>query len=154
VTRHFCSSPTVNRASCNKPTLQRWLRFNLVGGIGIGVQLGTLFLLKTDLHLNYRAATAIAVELTVLHNFLWHERYTWSEHVRTSWRYSMTRLIRFNLTNGAVSVVGNLALMEVTVDFLHMNYMATNAVAIVFCSLLNFLVSDNYVFGENKQATD
>ena len=127
-------------------TFLRWLRFNLVGGIGVAVQLGLLFLLKSVLDLNYLAATGLAVEATVVHNFLWHERYTWSDRVRPSWRESMRRLLRFNLTNGVISIVGNLALMKILVSLGHVNYVAANAIAIVICSLFNFLVSDSYVF--------
>jgi putative flippase GtrA len=124
----------------------RWLRFNLVGGIGIALQLGLLFLLKSVAGLNYLTATALAVEATVVHNFLWHERYTWADRVQPSWSKSLRRLTRFNLTNGAVSLGGNLVLMKIIVSFEPVNYLAANGVAIVLCSLVNFLVSDEYVF--------
>jgi putative flippase GtrA len=124
----------------------RWWRFNLVGGIGIALQLALLFFLKSVLDFNYLAATGVAVEATVMHNFLWHERYTWMDRVRPSWRGSPPRLLRFHLTNGAVSIAGNLALMKILVGVGHLNYMAANAAAIVVCSLFNFLVSDAYVF--------
>jgi putative flippase GtrA len=124
----------------------RWLRFNLVGGIGILLQLALLFLLKSVIHFNYLAATGLAVEATVVHNFLWHERYTWADRVQASWRKSMRRLLRFNLTNGAVSIAGNLALMKVMVTFGHMNYLAANGIAVALCSLVNFVVSNEYVF--------
>jgi putative flippase GtrA len=48
----------------------RWIKFNAVGGIGILIQLATLTLLHSGLGVNYLAATAIAVEVTVLHNFI------------------------------------------------------------------------------------
>lgn len=124
----------------------RWLRFNLVGGIGIAVQLALLLLLKSVLHFNYLAATGLAVEATVIHNFLWHERYTWADRVRPSWQNSLPRLLRFNLTNGAVSVAGNLALMKLMVGLCHTNYLVANAIAIALCSLVNFVVSNEYVF--------
>ena len=124
----------------------RWFRFNLVGGIGIAVQLVLLFLLKSILHFNYLAATALAVEATVIHNFLWHERYTWADRVQLSWQNSLPRLLRFNLTNGAVSIAGNLGLMKLMVDMGHMNYLVANAIAIALCSLVNFVVSNQYVF--------
>jgi putative flippase GtrA len=124
----------------------RWLRFNLVGGIGIVLQLALLFLLKSVFHFNYLAAIGLAVEATVVHNFLWHERYTWADRVQASWRQSMRRILRFNLTNGAVSIGGNLVLMKVMVTFGHMNYLAANGIAIALCSLVNFVVSNEYVF--------
>jgi len=129
-------------------TCLRWLKFNLVGGIGIVVQLVSLFLLEAVFHFNYLAATAVAVEAAVVHNFVWHEQFTWADRVQASWRESLPRLLRFNLFNGVVSIVGNLALMKIMVDFGHMNYLIANGIAIALCSLVNFVVSDGYVFEE------
>lgn len=142
--------------------LIRWCKFNLVGGIGIFVQFAALFALKSLLHLEYLLATALAVEIAVLHNFVWHERFTWADRTITegkslrridrqrewrSWR-RLARLARFHVANGAVSIVGNLALMKVMVGAGHMNYLVANGIAIVLCSVANFLVSDGWVFGE------
>jgi putative flippase GtrA len=131
-------------ASCG--TAVRWLKFNLVGGLGIAVQLAVLFGLKSGLHLNYLLATALAVETAVVHNFLWHERYTWAGRVQPSWLKSPPRLLRFNLTNGGVSIAGNLVLMKVLISLGQMNYLAANGVSIALCSLANFLVSEEWVF--------
>ncbi len=128
--------------------LQRWLKFNFVGGIGIGVQFAALFVLKGLFHLDYLAATAIAVEAAVVHNFVWHEQFTWADRVHMSWRGSIRRFVRFNLTTGAVSILGNLALMRVMVGEGHMNYLMANAIAIALCSIANFLVSNGWVFGK------
>jgi putative flippase GtrA len=121
----------------------RWLKFNAVGAIGIVVQLAVLTILKSGLGANYLVATAIAVETAVLHNFFWHERFTWSD--RKS-RARFERLAKFNLTNGAISIIGNVGFMKVFVGGLGMNYFAANLVSIAICSLVNFLVSDVFVF--------
>lgn len=126
--------------------LVRWFKFNFVGGIGIGVQFAVLFFLRSILNFNYLLATAIAVEAAVIHNFVWHEQFTWSDRVESSWRRSLPRLFRFNLTTGAVSILGNLALMKILVGEGHMNYLLANAIAIALCSIANFLVSEEWVF--------
>jgi len=124
----------------------RWLKFNFVGAIGIAVQFGALMLLKGLFHFNYLVATAIAVEAAVVHNFVWHEQFTWADRVQISWRQSIPRFLRFNLTTGAVSILGNLALMRVMVGYGHMHYLLANALAIALCSVANFLVSEEWVF--------
>ena len=133
------------RPSCRSITL-RWLKFNAVGGMGIVVQFVALFVLKSGLQFNYLAATVLAVEAAVVHNFVWHEQFTWADRVVPSWGSSLPRLVRFNLTTGAVSIVGNLALMKVMVGFGHMNYLIANLIAITLCSVANFLVSEEWVF--------
>lgn len=120
----------------------RWLKFNLVGAIGIGVQLTCLWIL-TSLGLSYLLATALAVEAAVLHNFIWHERFTWKDRGNSE---SLTRLGRFNLTTGAVSIIGNLLLMRLLVGGVHLRPMVAIMISIAVCSLANFLVSDRWVF--------
>src|SRR5580698_11478801 len=112
----------------------------------MAVQLAMLLGLKSGFHLNYLLSTALAVETVVVHNFLWHERYTWADRVHPSWQKSLARLLRFNLAAGGVSIAGNLALMKVMVGLGHMNYLIANGVAIALCSLANFLVSEEWVF--------
>jgi len=124
----------------------RWIKFNAVGGVGILVQLAALWLLKSGLNVNYLIATALAVETAVLHNFLWHERYTWADRVRRSLRNSSLRLLKFNLTNGGISILGNLFLMQLLVGSLGVNFLVSNVASIVVCSILNFVVSDRLVF--------
>jgi len=127
----------------------RWLKFNLVGGIGIAVQLLMLALLKTVLHLDYLIATALAVEITVIHNFLWHERFTWADRSRAG----VTRFLKFNLTTGLFSIAGNLLLMKLLVGFAHVNYLLANGITISACSAVNFLVSDGFVFAAGRTET-
>ena len=125
--------------------LRRLLKFHMVGVIGIGVQLCFLFVFRTVLHLNYLLATALAVECAVLHNFLWHEHFTWSDRSGGS-SGSLRRLLRFNLSTGLISIVGNLVLMRLLVGSLHLQYMLANILSIGACSLLNFWASDQMVF--------
>jgi len=137
-----------NRSACSVGI--RWLKFNFVGGIGIAVQFAALFLLRGVLHFHYLMATAIAVEAAVVHNFVWHEQFTWSDRVQSSGRSSIPRFARFNLTTGSVSIIGNLALMKLMVGIGHMDYLLANAVAIALCSLANFLVSEGWVFEKSE----
>ncbi len=126
-------------------TSQRWLKFNLVGAIGIGVQLAALTALRA-LGMNYLVATALAVEIAVVHNFIWHERFTWADRASVSLGQSALRLLRFNLTTGAVSIGGNLLLMRLFVGQLRLHYILANLLTIAACGLANFLVSDRVVF--------
>ncbi len=68
--------------SISPSKLVRFSKFNFVGGIGIAVQFAALFLLKSVFNFNYLLATALAVETAVLHNFVWHERFTWVDRIR------------------------------------------------------------------------
>jgi putative flippase GtrA len=138
--------PVLSSQRDRKRTFLRWIKFNAVGGIGIGVQLAALAVFRSWLKLDYLLATGLAVEIAVIHNFLWHERYTWADRPATRPVQSLVRLAKFNASNGAVSIVGNLVLMRLLVGELKFNYVASNLCAIVLCSLVNFLLGDRFVF--------
>ena len=129
-----------------RATWIHWLKFNAVGGMGIGVQLIVLTVLKSGLHLDYLLATALAVEAAVIHSFVWHERFTWAE--RESKNVTV-RFLKFNLTAGAFSILGNVLLMALFVNLVRMNYLLANLATIAVCSICNFAVSDRFVFQDS-----
>ncbi len=123
-----------------------WLKFNAVGIAGMGVQLLALIALTAGLELHYLVATLLAVETAVLHNFAWHEHWTWAERTRFSTGGAISRLIRFHLANGLISIAGNLILMWLFVSQLRLHYFLANLIAIGACSIMNFFASDRLVF--------
>ncbi|HZM86029.1 MAG TPA: GtrA family protein [Blastocatellia bacterium] len=126
-----------------RPILQRFLRFSAVGAGGVLVQTLTLGILLRAGGMHYLMATAVAVEASVLNNFVWHRRWTWADRPRSS---AALVLLRFNATNGAVSLIGNLGLMLMLVGGLKLNPHAANLITIVICSLINFALADRVVF--------
>ena len=132
--------------------LYRWLVFNSVGALGFVVQMGALFLLVSILGLHYLVATALAVETAVLHNFIWHENWTWADRTKSGRGGRIRRLAYFHLANGTVSITGNLLLMRIFVGSLGMNYVLANMAAIAFCAVLNFIAGEWFVFRASKKA--
>ena len=126
-------------------TGRRFARFNVVGAMGIVAQLGILELLRRA-GVDYLSATVLAVEAAVVHNFIWHERYTWRDRAGAVRSELLARLVRFHLTNGAVSLVGNALAMRWLVGELRFPVIPANLIAITACCLLNFLLSDRLVF--------
>ena len=133
----FCLKPP--------PTMPRILKFYSVGLVGIGVQLAILFLLTKWMGLHYLAATLLAVEGAIVHNFFWHQRWTW-KHRLVSGDSRCRRMLRFHLTSGAASLLGNLMVMRLLVDNLGAALLPANLAAIGCCSLFNFWAADQWVF--------
>ena len=127
--------------------LLRWLKFNAVGAAGVVVQIGALWMLVELGRMSYLTATLVATELAVLHNFLWHTQWTWADRP-VSVHESIGRFARFNFSNGAVSLVGNVMLMAALVAHTRLPYLEANMVAIVVCSLVNYVLSENVVFSD------
>jgi putative flippase GtrA len=128
----------------------RWIVFNSVGAMGFVLQIGTLFLLVHAAGLHYLPATALAVEIAVLHNFIWHENWTWVDRTGRKKNGRCRRLFHFHLANGVISILGNLLLMRFLVGVLEMHYLPANLFAIALCAVLNFLAGDRLVFRSNQ----
>jgi putative flippase GtrA len=122
----------------------RFWRFNAVGVLGFAVQLAALALL-VRIGAHYLVATAVAVEAAILHNFVWHERWTWRDRPSPGGA-RLARLARFQALNGLVSLAGNLLLMRVLVGAGGVPPLAANAVTVVVCAAINFAGADRLVF--------
>jgi putative flippase GtrA len=130
----------------------RWAVFNIIGAMGLLLQLGCLWALKDGLGMDYLAAAALAIELAVLHNFVWHFHWTWAD--RPAARAGLVRrFVRFNLTNGAISICGNLVLMAALVQLAHVHYVLANLLSVAVCSLANFVIGDIVVFNAGATGT-
>ena len=121
----------------------RLVKFGVVGAGGIIVQAATLAILLRVAPAHYLIATALAVEAAILHNFAWHRRWTWADRPGTR---GILALPRFNATNGATSLAGNLVLMLVFVGVFKLNPFVANLITIAICSLINFALADRFVF--------
>ena len=130
-------------------TLIRWGKFNLVGAAGMLIQLVALAFFNRCVPGHYLLASAAALELTLLHNFVAHLHYTWRDRRDNS--ELLAQLVRFHLSNGMVSMLGNLAFMRLLVGFAHIPLLAANTIAILCCSILNFCLGNNWAFATRTQ---
>jgi putative flippase GtrA len=131
-------------------TLLRWGKFNLVGTMGMVLQLALLAVFNSWMTGHYLYASAIAIELTLLHNFVWHLQYTWRDRRISDTR--LRQLARFHLSNGLVSMLGNLALMWLLVHKAHVPLLASNLIAILSCSVVNFCLANKWAFAGAPKA--
>jgi putative flippase GtrA len=132
--------------------VKRFLRFNGVGALGVGVQLSTVAALTALLHVNMAAATALGVAAAVVHNFVWHREWTWADR-RAEGRNVLLTFCSFALSNGAVSLVGNVAIVSILVWWTGFDGMAANVVAIAACGVANYWLGDRVVFSPRRSAT-
>jgi archaetidylinositol phosphate synthase len=112
----------------------RWIKFNAVGVMGMGVQLCTLTVLVHIFNMHYLWATALAVEAAILHNFLWHLKWTCSDRTEIG----LGAFLRFNTTAGIVSIPGNALLAYVFVSSAALDPVLGNFLSILSLSVINF----------------
>ncbi len=116
-------------------TLRRLIKFGLVGGSGVVVNMAALFLLHGVLAMPLLVASALAVELAIINNFVWNNAWTFRAGT-ASW----SRFVRFN----GVSLVGlvlSTAATVALVNGLGLYYLMANLVAIGCATTWNFVAN-------------
>ena len=133
--------------------MSRAARFVWVGAGGFVVQ-GLALLALDAAGMPYPIATALAVEAAILHNFLWHERWTWGDRtasgevagLKAGGHERLTRFLRFNGATAVISIAGNVALMGLFVGGFHLPLLPANLLAVLALSVLNYVSADRLVF--------
>jgi putative flippase GtrA len=131
-------------------TARRFARFNLVGALGIAVQLATIRLLVAA-GVPYLLATVLGVASAVAHNFAWHVAWTWRDR-ELAGAARLQALIWFIAANGVVSLAGNVIVMTALVEGPGLPVVPANAIAIGVCGLVNFWLADRLAFRANPGA--
>jgi putative flippase GtrA len=125
--------------------------FALVGCAGFVVQLSALEAFTVGLGVPHLLATAGAVEVAILHNFAWHERWTWADRTARAPRGAWRRFGRFHMSSGAVSLVGNLVITAGIVALAGAPLLLANTLAVGACTALNFVAADRLVFRREQE---
>jgi dolichol-phosphate mannosyltransferase len=129
--------------------MKQFLRFGLVGGVGVLVDMSVLFLL-VDPRLggwNLSPAKAVAAEAAIINNFIWNDVWTFrgvSAGPAGRRGQKMVLFCKFNL----ICLVGmgmNILLLNLQVRCWHLNVYLANLIAIGLVSIWNFWM--NVKFG-------
>lgn len=125
--------------------------FVIVGAVGFVVQIATLAALTAGAGWHWLPATIVAVEVAVVHNFLWHERWTWCDRATSGARAVAVRLIKFTGGNGLTSIAGNAGLMALLAGALRLPPVAASALSVIVLALVNFAIADRWVFSTDSR---
>ena len=126
-------------------TVTRGLRWGLVGALGLLVQLAALAALA-GAGLTPALATSLAVALAIVHNYAWHERWTWGDRPARAPAERLRRIGLFGVLTSLASLVGTVAITTMLVERLHVPLLPANVMAVVAVSVVNFLSAHYLVF--------
>jgi putative flippase GtrA len=126
-------------------TIRHFVRFNIASFAGILIQLAILWLLTSLVGMHYQGATLLAVVGAIVHNFVWHWRWTWADRALTP-RAAASAFGRFAMTNGAVSLTVNLLAMPLLIAVGGLSPVPANLLAITSAGLVNFYLADTVAF--------
>ncbi len=125
----------------SRRTFQRFIRFGFVGGSGVFVDMGMLFLLADARMLGWSLSLSktLAAETAIVNNFIWNDIWTFKDlsAQKTGWPARARRFAKFNLI--CLAGIGlNVLLLNAQVYALRMNIYVANFIAIFLVSIWNF----------------
>ena len=119
------------------------IKYFLVGGIGVGVNLGLLYILTDFLGIWYILSQGIAIAVSITNNFFLHRYWTFKNEIVEP--KTLERYIKFFI----VSVVGmciQLGLTFVLVENFGIYYLYAAVLSIIAASAFNYLLNRKWTF--------
>jgi putative flippase GtrA len=123
----------------------RLARFSVAGSIGFVVQVATLWLLISFTGIHYLVASAMAVELAIVVNFVWHQRWTFKDRAYGAYS-AIGRLLKYNGLTAITSIFGSVLVTGLLVETFTIPVLFANMISVVVLGGLNFIGADKLVF--------
>ena len=120
--------------------LLRFAKFCLVGGSGVGVNEGLLWLFREQASLPLPVASAISVEVSIISNFFFNNYFTFRDRRSSEAKSTSYRLLKFNL----VSLVGlgiNVGILTLFTNVVGLHYLYSNLIGIAIAAIWNYILS-------------
>lgn len=120
--------------------LLRFAKFCLVGGSGVVVNEGILWLLTDFGGLRYYLSSLFAIEASIISNFVLNDYFTFADRRTGRTRSFAFRLLKFNVTCAAGAGIQYGLLVLFTAVF-GVNYLISNLIGIAVAALWNYFFS-------------
>ena len=120
---------------------RHFIKFGVVGAIGVVVNEGLLFLFQSA-GVYLLIAGAAAIEISILSNFVLNDLWTFRDRRSGN---AATRLVKFNLLMLA-GLVLNLAVLYAGVDYFGIHYEIANLIGIAAAFFLRYALSVRYAW--------
>jgi dolichol-phosphate mannosyltransferase len=129
----------------------RFLKFAVVGGSGVFVNEGLLWLfadvLLTSEALDLRVpiANLIAIVVSIFTNFLMNDLWTWGELEKRGRLHLLQRLGKYYLVAAAAAAL-NFGLAMLFWKMMGLHHLVANLIGIAIATLVNFLIQNRWTF--------
>jgi len=126
-------------------THKHFIPFSIVGLSGVFVNTGILYGLTEFLGIHYLYSSIIAIEISIITNFLLNNFWTWSHRkLKTTF---LSRLFKFNLVS-LISLTVNFTTLFLLTQYLGLWYVYSNLIGIFAALFINYFVNDRWTFKE------
>jgi putative flippase GtrA len=132
-----------SEARPGRDTVVRPLRYLAVATLGAGVQ-AIVVAAAAAAGMPPVTATLLGIEAAILHNFAWHDRWTWQDRPRREPR--ALRLARYNGAMATTSLALGGAVSWVVFEWAGGGLVIANVAAVAAGAIANYYASDRLIF--------
>lgn len=132
------------------PEIIRFVKFAIVGGSGIIVNMGFLWFFTDIAGFYYLLSSVLAITLAMLNNFMWNDLWTWHDRGKPGITALLIRLVKFCLVSSVSGYGGNLSILWLLTHFLHFHYLISNLFGIAVGTVLNYTINNFWTFKTKK----
>jgi len=135
------------------------VRFGIVGGTGVLVNLGSYAILHALFGLGYQLARVWAIEASIVSNFIFNERWTFRDRAHGGWTTYFKRMLLFHVPSWLVAGFVQIWTHETMRRLLGVSAeseprwkdYSAYLIAIGFGAILNFFISNFFVFRRKSE---
>jgi len=126
--------------------LIRFIKFGIVGGSGIFINMGFLWFFTEIVGLYYLISSVLAIALAMISNFIWNDLWTWRDRGEPGFKAYLTRMAKFILVSSIAAYIGNLGVLWILTHFFDVHYLISNLIGIAIGTILNYSVNNFWTF--------
>lgn len=120
-------------------------RFVVVGAVAAGIQLFLLWIFVDGIKMNYLVAAVIAIELTILLQYVANNAWTFRDTKNTGQEY-LVGLLKTNLVRGSAIPI-QLGVLFVLVDWRSVPVLLANGFAILVSGVYRYVLDSRWTWG-------
>ena len=137
------------RLSVRSGEFARFVKFCLVGGSGVLVNMGLLWLLTEKAGLFYALSSVFAIETSIITNYLLNYFVTFKDRQVPGAKSFLVRLVKFNLVSLGGLVI-NLGILSFFTEIVGFHYMLSNLIGIAGATLWNYFVNNWWTWKDSN----
>ena len=133
-----------------KSEIRRFVKFCLVGGSGVLVNMFFLWFFTEKAKFYYLLSSLIAIEISVLSNYVLNDLWTWHDRGKEGKTEYFKRMLQYHLSSSA-AILDNLSILCLLTELAHIYYLISNLFGILCGTFLNYFLNDRWTFKHRRQ---
>ena len=125
-------------------SIGRMLRFGMVGLSGVVVNQGLLMLLHGTFEAPLLLSSILAIEISILTNFLLNHTWTWRLPLREPGLFR--RVVQYHAAAVMAAFAGNVIVLMAAVELFGVDYRIANLMGIAVGTVINFTAGEIWIF--------